>query len=114
MFAFTERLRDKFVSTIMGDYVDWAGMRNFDGEVGIALAKTNPATLDTGYPGGRNWLPRHWLPDTGYPYGRQWLPRHWLPRHWLPPDLLPLKMYPISRQHFLAGILGAWILLNTQ
>jgi hypothetical protein len=21
----------------MGDYVDWAGMRNFDGEVGIAL-----------------------------------------------------------------------------
>jgi hypothetical protein len=30
-------------------------------------AKTTPATRDTGYLGGRHWLPQHWLPDTGYP-----------------------------------------------
>jgi hypothetical protein len=32
-----------------------------------SCAKTTPATRDTGYLGGRHWLPQHWLPDTGYP-----------------------------------------------
>ncbi len=30
-------------------------------------AMGTPATRDTGYLGGRHWLPQHWLPDTGYP-----------------------------------------------
>jgi hypothetical protein len=33
----------------MGDYVDWAGMRNFDGEVGIALRHPRTAQI------GVNW-----------------------------------------------------------
>ncbi len=75
-------------------------------------AKTTSATFDTGYPGGRHWLPRHWLPHTGYLYGRHWLPRHWLPDTGYPQFATPGTRY-LQNTPLALCVVAGWLLTAT-